>query len=470
MADSTNLREVARRAAAVKPTPQQLAWQEMELVTFAHFGVNTFTDREWGDGKEAPAVFAPTNLDAAQWVAACRDAGMRMLILTAKHHDGFCLWPSELTDHTVASSPWRGGHGDVVAEVAGACQAGGLKLGLYCSPWDRHEATYGTDGYNDFFTDQLRELLTRYGEVAEVWFDGACAEGPNGRRQVYDWRRYYQLIRELQPDAVIAICGPDVRWVGNESGLAREDEWCVLPAAATDQSAIAANFQDFDAQEKDLGSLEKLRDAERLIWYPAECDVSIRPGWFYHASQDLQVKSVEALTDIYYRSVGRNSLLLLNIPPDRRGLFHEHDVERLREWRAGLDAAFDCDLARGAVATASSAADPRQAGCAVDGDASTWWQAADEDMDATLELDLGREVRFDRLELAEPIGQGQRIDGFTLEARHGGEWRPVVTGRAVGHRRLDRFGAVRARQVRLRLEGARAEPALKAFGLYNANR
>ncbi|MFH1571170.1 MAG: alpha-L-fucosidase [Gemmatimonadota bacterium] len=462
------LQAVARRAAAVKPTPQQRAWQELEQIAFAHFGVNTFTDREWGDGREDPAVFDPAALDADQWVDACRQGGMGLLILTAKHHDGFCLWPSDLARHSVAASPWRQGKGDVVGEVARACRAGGLKLGLYCSPWDRHEASYGTDQYNDFFTGQLRELLTRYGEVTEVWFDGACGEGPNGRRQVYDWPRYYETVRQLQPDAVIAICGPDVRWVGNESGLAREDEWSVLPTPEAERPEVAPNFQGHDAQAKDLGSLERLAGAERLVWYPAECDVSIRPGWFYHASQDLQVRSMESLLDIYYRSVGRNSVLLLNVPPDQRGLFHENDVERLGQWRAALERTFGRDLARGARATATSSAPGSDPRLAVDGRRDTWWQAPPEQTSAVLELDLGEPQLFDRLELAEPIQQGQRLDGFRLEAWHGGQWKPVAAARAVGYRRLDRFGAVRARRVRLAIEAARAEPALTTFALYQS--
>ena len=455
--------EVASRAAQVKPTARQLAWQRLEYTAFAHFGVNTFTDQEWGDGSEDPAIFNPTELDAGQWAQACRDAGMEMLIVTAKHHDGFCLWPSARTEHSVKNSPWRNGKGDVVGEAAEVCRQAGLKFGVYCSPWDRHEPTYGdSPAYNDYFRAQLRELLTNYGEVAEVWFDGACAEGPNGKRQEYDWVSYYEVARELQPEAVIAICGPDVRWVGNESGLWREDEWSVVPAGASSQEKIAANFLDFDAQERDLGSRERLAQAENMIWYPAECDVSIRPGWFYHASQDLQVKSLDHMLDIYYRSVGRNSVLLLNVPPDRRGLFHENDVARLKELRAVLDATYGEDLARGANATADSAADA--AGKVVDGEWDSWWQAAD--ATATIELDLGAEKRFDRLLLQEPIERGQQIEKFALEGWHGGEWKPIVSGGSVGYKRLERFSAVSVQKVRLRIEQARSKPALRTVGLH----
>lgn len=439
------------KAVQVHPSSRQLAWQQLEYIGFAHFGINTFTDREWGDGTEDPALFQPSAFDADQWAETCRDAGMKMLILTAKHHDGFCLWPSQQTKHSVQSSPWRDGAGDVVAEVSAACARAGLKFGVYCSPWDRHEPTYGdSPAYNSFFRAQLCELLSNYGEIGEVWFDGACAEGPNGKRQEYDWTGYYEDVRRLQPEAVIAICGPDVRWVGNESGLARDDEWSVLPASATDQTDIAANFLDFDAQSGQIGSREQLQAAQRLIWYPAECDVSIRPGWFYHASEDLQVKSTAHLLDIYYRSVGRNSLLLLNVPPDKRGLIHEHDASRLRELRRVLDTTFADDLTEGAQLVES-----------VDVDT-----AADTTAETVLELKLAGSRTFDRLLLQEDITLGQRIEGFTLEAWHDDAWKLVVRGKCVGYKRLECFGRVTADCVRLRVEQTRGPVQLKRLGLF----
>ena len=289
MADSKDSDRVLARALAARPTARQLAWQRLEYIAFAHFGINTFTDREWGDGAEDPALFNPTEFDADQWVAACCDAGMKLLILTAKHHDGFCLWPSAHTEHSLKNSPWRDGRGDVVAEVSAACARAGLKFGIYCSPWDRHERSYGdSPAYNAFFRAQLGELLSDYGPIAEVWFDGACGEGPNGKRQEYDWDSYYALVRQLQPEAAIAICGPDVRWVGNESGLARDDEWSVV-SGPRGQGERGVDFLEVDNGANDLGSRDNLAENEVTFWYPAECDVSIRPGWFYHASQDLPV-------------------------------------------------------------------------------------------------------------------------------------------------------------------------------------
>ena len=434
-------RDRQRRASvSVRPTRQQLAWQEMEFIAFVHFGINTFTDREWGTGKEDPKLFNPTALDADQWVSAFKDAGMKLVILTCKHHDGFCLWPSQYTEHSVKSSPWREGKGDVVRELADACRRGGLKLGVYLSPWDRNCPKYGdSPAYNEQFRNQLTELLTNYGPIAEVWFDGACGEGPNGKRQVYDWPSYYALIRKLQPDALIAISGPDVRWVGNESGVARETEWSVQTRGG------------------------------KAVWYPAECDVSIRPGWFYHASQDGKVKSLDHLLDIYYKSVGRNSVLLLNVPADRRGLIHENDARRLRELRAAVDATFRTNLARGKTAKASSASDAAHGpDKALDGDPATWWAADEGTTAATLEIDLGKPTAFNRSMVQEHIALGQRVERYAVEAWDGEAWKPVAQGTTVGHKKLDRFADVTASRVRLRILGSRAAPAIRAIGLYRA--
>jgi len=323
--DSTAALEA--KAGRVVPAERQVAWQGLEFQAFVHFGMNTFTDREWGQGTEDPRLFNPLEFDASQWAEAFKAAGMRGVVFSAKHHDGFCLWPSRFTDHSVAQSLWREGKGDAVREVADACRQAGLKFGVYLSPWDRHEPTYGdSPRYNDFFLNQLRELLTQYGEISEVWFDGACGEGPNGKRQVYDWGAYWRLIRELQPRAVISIMGPDVRWIGNEAGVARESEWSVVPTSQMDDwpaEKDPGGIAGINAQAPDLGSTraiaESARRGGRLFWYPGQVDVSIRPGWFYHAAEDMRVKTIGHLLDIYYTSVGGNAQLLLNVPPDRRG-------------------------------------------------------------------------------------------------------------------------------------------------------
>ncbi len=452
--------DIIRKAANVRPSARQLAWQELEFIAFIHFTINTFTDKEWGDGTEDPAIFNPTQLDTRQWVKVCKDAGMKMIILTAKHHDGFCLWPSKYTEHSVKNSPWKNGRGDVVRELADACRQAGLKLGLYLSPWDRHEPTYGnTVKYNKFYKNQLRELLTNYGEVAEVWFDGA--KGKDAKDMVYDWPGYYAIVRKLQPDAVI-FNGLDIRWVGNERGYARQSEWSVM-------NRNDRPFGFINPQQKDLGSLKALGDGENLIWYPAETDVSIRPGWFYHASQDDKVKSLEKLLDIYYISVGRNTVLLLNLPPDRRGLIHENDVQRLRELGKVLDATFKHNLALRAAAKASHIRGNNLAHAAdkvVDGDKDTYWSTDDGVTTATLEFDLGKKCTFNVAEIAEYIRTGQRVEEFVLEAQHGKTWKEFARGTTIGYKRLLRFDDTTARKVRIRILDSRVCPTISNFALF----
>ncbi|HIJ52324.1 MAG TPA: family 16 glycosylhydrolase [Planctomycetes bacterium] len=453
--------DIIRKAASVRPSPRQLAWQELEFIAFVHFTVNTFTDKEWGDGREDPAIFNPNQLDTRQWVEVCKDAGMKMIILTAKHHDGFCLWPSKYTEHSVKNSPWRNGRGDVVRELTDACREAGLKLGLYLSPWDRHEPAYGdTAKYNKFYKNQLRELLTNYGEVAEVWFDGA--KGSNAKDMEYDWLGYYAIVRELQPNAVI-FNGLDVRWVGNESGYARQSEWSVM-------KRNEKPFGFINNHQRDLGSVGALGDGENLIWYPAETDVSIRPGWFYHASQDKKVKSVEHLVDIYYKSVGRNSVLLLNLPPDRRGLIHENDVRRLRELRKVLDATFRHNLALRVAAKASHIHGNKPVhgpDKAVDGNKDTYWTTDDGTTAANLEFDLGKKCTFNVAELAEYIKIGQRVEEFVLEAWDG-SWKEFARGTTIGYKRLLRFDDVTAQKVRLKILASRVCPTISNFALYFA--
>jgi len=470
-----------RDAARVRPSQRQLNWQELEFYAFIHFSINTFTDREWGLGDEDPALFNPSQLDAGQWARVCKEAGMKGLILTCKHHDGFCLWPSAWTKHSVASSPWRDGRGDLVRETAEACRREGLKFGIYVSPWDRHEPTYGdSDAYNTYFLSQLRELLTGYGELFCVWFDGACGEGPNGKRQVYDWDAYYRLIRELQPGAVISVCGPDVRWCGNEAGYTRPSEWSVVPASLQDNEKIREKSQQSDdrefarrinTQDDDLGSRAVIAEAESLVWYPAEVNTSIRPGWFYHASEDDQVRSVDELMDIYERAVGGNSTLLLNLPPDKRGLLHETDVRRLRELGERIRKTYGVNLAANARAEASHEMDERhRASCATDGRPDTFWCPPEGVEQAVLQIVLEREESFDRVVLMEQISEGQRIERFRLEYMEGGEWTAFYEGTVVGYKRICRFPPIRAKQIRLVITESRWCPTLKSIGLFRSAR
>ena len=457
-----SIAQLEAKAARVVPYPRQVAWQALEFQAFVHFGMNTFTDREWGEGTEDPNLFAPTDLDADQWVEAVKGAGIRGLIVTAKHHDGFCLWPSEFTEHSVKSSPWKDGKGDVVGEVAAACKKDGLKFGVYLSPWDRHEPSYGdSPRYNEHFKNQLRELLTNYGEISEVWFDGACGEGPNGKRQVYDWAGYFALIRELQPGAVISIMGPDARWIGNEAGVTRESEWSVIPVVGFDDLPDEKNpggIAHIDAQAKDLGSMERIAEVAkqggRLLWYPGQVDVSIRPGWFYHAAEDDKVKSLDQLLDIYYTSVGGNAQLLLNIPPDKRGRIPENDARRLKELGDRLRETFAGTL---------------------DFASLNWAQVDTRDMDPVSARDdlvaegirelmgtyvLTRPGRFNVVLIKEEIGRGQRIEAFAIDIWDGVDWREIAGGTTVGYKKLLRFPAVETDKVRLRILRARSSKSM----------
>jgi len=461
---------IIRKAAMVRPSPQQLRWQQLELTAFFHFGINTFTGREWGDGKEDPQLFNPSSLNAAQWVRTAKEAGIRQVILTAKHHDGFCLWPTKTTSHSVKSSPSRNGKGDVVAEVARACRKYGLGFGVYLSPWDHNAISYGTEAYNSFFLQQLRELLTQYGKIDEVWFDGANGEGPNGKRQEYQFQRWYEEIRTLQPNAVIAVMGPDVRWVGTESGEGREEEWSVVPANHLDPADIAAHSQQAltfkpvgNMMDSVLGNRKKILDAKALIWYPAETDVSIRPGWFYHSEEDQSVKTAQQLFDIYLHSVGRNGLLLLNIPPDKRGLIHDSDILHLRQWRNFVTKTFEHNLAGDAEIQTNNGFNP---GAVIDKDIKTYWTTEGSDTVSVLDIRLGGPKTFDLLMLQEYITLGQHIESFDLEYSDGKEWKPLMIGSTVGYKRILQFKPVTTDRVRLRILSSRLNPAISELGLY----
>ena len=431
---NATLQEKVDMAARLVPTPQQLAWQQMELTAFLHFGINTFTGREWGDGTEDPALFNPSQLDAEQWVRTLKDAGFKMVLLTAKHHDGFCLWPTKTTTHSVASSSWKNGKGDVVKELRDACDKYGMKFGVYLSPWDRNASCYGdSPKYIQFFIQQLTELLTNYGEVHEVWFDGANGEGPNGKKQVYDWDAFYKTIQKLQPKAVMAIMGDDVRWVGNEKGIGRETEWnaTVLTPGIYARSEENNKRLGVFSKAEDLGSRDILKNATELFWYPSEVDVSIRPGWFYHKEEDNKVKSLKHLADIYFQSVGYNSVLLLNIPPDRRGLINEADVTRLKEFAEYRKQAFADDRVK---------------------EGQKLWEAISNG-ERTYKLKSGSEINV--VMLQEDIARGQRVEAFSVEAQTADGWKEIAQGTTVGYKRLLRFPDVKANQLRIKIKSCR---------------
>lgn len=463
-------REFLKRLTAVRPTARQLSWQQLEFTAFIHFGMNTFTDKEWGDGTADVSLFAPQALDTDQWCACLKAAGIRGCILTAKHHDGFCLWDTKTTDYSVMHSPCKT---DVVRLLAESCARYGLRFGIYVSPWDRHEAAYGQGkAYDDYFSNQLEELLTGYGPLYTVWFDGACGEGPDGKKQKYDWKRYYGLIRRLQPEAVISVCGPDVRWCGNEAGHCRPSEWSVVPASLFSQERIAEHSQKEDSEEfrnrpaeasdEDLGSREVMRREKRYIWYPAEVDTSIRPGWFYHDNEEP--KPLEELVRIYCNAVGGNSGLLLNIPPDRNGRIDRKDEARLKELGDWIRAAFETDLGERAERRERKPGEPDESGGEdKPGEQSEMY---------VWELSWPEPVRIGWVVLQEAIENSQRIESFVIEAADGaaGEndgFRPVFHGTVVGHKRICRLPeAVDTACLRVRVTECRLSAELKGIQVY----
>ncbi len=492
-------KELISKAVSVRPSPRQLAWQQLEFIGFVHFGVNTFTGREWGTGKEDPAIFDPEKLDTDQWCRMMKAAGMKQVILTAKHHDGFCLWQSRYTTHSVASSRWRGGEGDVLRDLVESCRKYGLKVGVYLSPADLYQIEnagglygnlskytertiprpvpgrpfgdkrtfkYVVDDYNEYFLNQLFELLTEYGPIHEVWFDGAHPKRKGG--QTYTYANWYAMIRELAPQAVIFGKGPDVRWCGNEAGRARAAEWSVIPI-----DAPVGKFTWPDMTAQDLASLDKLASTlekgGHLHWYPAETDTSIRHGWFWRDERQ-RVKTTEHIVDIWYNSVGGNTVLLLNIPPNSDGLFAERDCRVLTEVGKILRETFKTNLAAGAKATASATGSRQyRAANALDGNTTTCWMPPDWTTQAELTITLAGEKTFNRIVFQEQIRyHGQRIAKFTIDAQVNGKWKQIAEGQTVGHKRICRTENVTTNKVRIRIPESRLTPTISNLALFHA--
>jgi len=440
------------KITAVRPSERQIAWQEMEFYGFIHYGINQFTNQEWGSGQEDPQIFNPRKLDTDQWCESLLKAGMTGVIITAKHHDGFCLWNTKTTVHSVMHSPYRK---DIVAQLSESCKKFGLKLGVYLSPWDRHELCYGQgEAYNDFFCNQLMELLQGYGELFCLWFDGACGEGSNGKVQQYDWERYYALIRKYQPNAVISVCGPDVRWCGNEGGHCRRNEWSVVPASMADNEKIQHLSQQADNAEfrkrvpsdgEDLGSRQVLLNHEEFIWYPAEVNTSIRPGWFYHEGEDSRLRSLDNLQSIYLQSVGGNTTFLLNVPPHYDGYIALGDVARLEELGDWIKTTFSRNLLINA----------------------SYQYSTDENGNPVVIAATDDEIRPNYLVLQEEITLGQRIEEFTLSYWKDGNWEVACQGTVVGYKCIRLIeAAISSNKWKLEITSCRLGANLKTFELY----
>lgn len=448
----------AIKPVAPVPTADQLKWHEMEFYLFVHFGPNTFTGLEWGHGTEDEKIFNPTQLDCRQWARIARDAGAKGIIITAKHHDGFSLFPSKQSKHTVRESVWREGKGDVVGELAKACKEFGLKFGVYISPWDRNHPDYGTEKYNQVYMNTMREIITQYGPLFELWWDGANGEGPNGKKQVYDFRAFEKLARKLAPHTVVfSDIGPDVRWVGNERGIAGTTNWNLLDTAGFTRGNGAPKTAVLNSGNENGRN-----------WIPAESDVSIRPGWFYHAKEDSLVKSGQDLMRLYLVSVGRGSNFLLNVPPDTRGLIHEKDSASLMAFKKIKDEFFKQNLALNAKVTSSSALSANNGKLVTDGSTTTMWAAGETDSKAWIELNLGESKKFNTILLQEGIEYGQRVKAFIVEAWNGSEYIEIITGTTIGYKRILQFPEQIASRIRVRILESKASPVLKEVQLYNS--
>lgn len=439
------------------PTAAQLDWHDTEFYLFFHFGPNTFTNLEWGHGTETEDVFNPTALDCDQWCRVAKQSGARGVIITAKHHDGFCLWPSQYSQHTVRESKWRDGKGDVLRELANACKKHDLKLGFYLSPWDRNHPQYGTPEYNDVYVNTLTELLTGYGDLFEIWWDGANGEGPNGKKQVYDFRRFEKVATKLQPNAVIfSDIGPGCRWAGNERGLIlTETNWCTLDTAGF-KRGLGGPPEDTLNQGNVNGAL----------WLPAECDVSIRPGWFYHPEEDDKVKTPDQLWEIYMKSVGRGANLILNVPPDRNGKIHAQDSIALTAFGKRLRSAFDKNLADGKPCCLGNGRHWFDAGV-TDLNRNTYAEFTMVPAESSFVIDLKRKKTINTILLREKIStHGQRVQAFKIEVWEKGKWREMTHSTTIGARKILTFPDVKARKVRISIQAAKAYPVISEVQIF----
>jgi alpha-L-fucosidase len=441
------------------PSQAQLGWHNMEYYWFVHFSPNTFTDREWGLGDEPEDAFNPTDLDCRQWCRIAKAAGAKGIIITAKHHDGFCLWPSNYSTHTVRESKWKNGKGDVLKELSQACKEYGLKFGVYLSPWDRNHPQYGTPAYNDVFVNMMKEIFTNYGPIWEFWWDGANGEGPNGKRQVYDWHRFEQTIRILSPNTVVfSDIGPDIRWVGNESGVAGKTNWNYLDTAGFTRGSGAPSTDVLNTGNENGNN-----------WIPAECDVSIRPGWFYHPEEDAKVKTPAALFSIYLQSVGRGATMLLNVPADRRGLIHAQDSAAVMGFKKLREENFHNNLAAKAKVEILNGKTTRRSKKLTDNLQTTAEQLR-QYQSQIIRIDLPAEEWVNCIVLQEDLTKGQRVKeaeiGLFEAPASMATWQPTVKATTIGHKRILTFPAQKAKYIYIRITAAKASPFISEAGVY----
>lgn len=447
--------QTAAIAQQPKPTAQQIKWHNSEFYLFTHFGPNTFTDKEWGEGTEAEDLFNPTNFDARQWCRIAKAAGATGIIVTAKHHDGFCLWPSKYSKHTVRESKWKNGKGDVLKEVSKACKEYGLKFGVYISPWDRNHPDYGTEKYNTVFVNMMKEIFTNYGPITELWWDGANGEGPNGKKQVYNWKLFKETVRKLSPNTVVfSDVGPDIRWVGNENGIAGKTNWNTLNIDGFTPGAGAPPTDTLNSGNEN-----------GKYWIPAECDVSIRPGWFYHEQEDAKVKSPEQLFELYLKSVGRGATMLLNVPPDRRGMLHSNDSAALMGFKKLRDENFKNNFSLKARGEQHYKGIIYRNNKLVDGNTATSETFPDYH-EGRFWIKLKKEEKINCIVLQEAIEKGQQIKKIKISLVNGADQVEDIYITTVGHKRIITFPSKYVSAVRIEIEDAKAAPYLSEIGVY----
>ncbi|MBV5283545.1 MAG: alpha-L-fucosidase [Paludibacter sp.] len=451
----------------VIPTENQIRYQQQELVAFVHFTTTTFYNKEWGNGDEDPKRFNPYNLNAEQWAQTAKNAGVKELILTTKHHDGFCLWPSKYTEHSIKNSPYKNGKGDIVREFVDACHKYGIKVGMYLSPWDRNHKDYGRKEYIDYFKNQLTEILTNYGKVSEIWFDGANGGdgyygGAREKRIIgndyYPWAEFHKIVKTLQPDCqIFSDNGPDIRWVGNEKGYCGETFWSTI-------NRNKLRVGNSDPTYLNIG------ETTGSSWLVGQCDVSIRPGWFFHSSENNQVRTPSQIVDLYYKSVGRNGVLLINLPPDSTGLIHKTDSTNFVEFKKIIDESFKNNLALGSTIKTSSKWSKKYRSANInDNITETFWAASDKDAQPEIVIDLKKEKTFNRISISEPIAYGQRVAEFQIEVQTKDGWQKVASATTIGYKRLLRINKISASKIKIKVKKSAGTAAISEVGLFLAS-
>ena len=448
------IKSYIEKANAVVPSEQQIEFMDTEFIAFVHYGMNTFSNAEWGSGREPEKYFNPADFSAKQWVKAIKSASMKGLILTCKFSDGFCLWPSAYTEHSVKNSPWLDGDGDVVKEVSIECRNEGIKFGIYLSPYDMHEKTFGTDAYNDYFVNQLTELCTNYGDIFCVWF-----ERDESGKQKYDWERYYKTIRKLQPDAMICNCGPDIRWCGNHSGIGRQSEWSVVPKELINDAPASKLV------EPDLGSRKRIRKADELVWFPAIMDMKMRPGWFFHDHETPNLEVLSKAIMSYFKSVGNNGTFILNVSPSHSGRIDKKDLEQLVTLGAQLELEFKEDFTEGAEFTSNNCSDELHSAKFINSGKS-YFKTAKNARKTEIIVNMGEVRSIDKIVLAENIRTGQQIEKFSLYYFFNKRWRKIYKGTTIGRKKICIISPMEAKRIKLVIEKTRDFATISEFRVY----